>query len=98
MPLTAPSYYGADDPVGVDALMPTGRCALATVLLVMLAVPAWAESANGGDGGCETVAWPQTRPFTAPPVRPYVRLEAFYPDPAEMPLGIGHIRPVENGL
>lgn len=47
---------------------------------------------------CRDNAWPQTRPLTAPPVRPYVRLDAFYPDRAEMPLGVGHIRPTADDL
>ena len=73
--------------------MRAGPRGVGAILLGLLSV-----GLGASEKGCESIAWPQTRPFTAPPVRPYVRLEVHYRDPAEMPLGVGHIRPTEGML
>ncbi len=48
--------------------------------------------------GCPAFTPPPDPPRASPPVRPYVRLDAAYPDRAEMPLGVGHIRPAHDYL
>jgi len=42
---------------------------------------------------CPAFGPPPAPPGLAAPARPYVRLDAAYPDPARMPLGVGHVRP-----
>lgn len=49
-------------------------------------------NAGSHAASCPEVQWPQA-PGEMVPAAPYFRLNHSYKDPAEMPLGVGHIRP-----
>ncbi len=53
-------------------------------------------SPGGAGAACPPADPPRAPPEVAAPARPYVRLDAAYPDPARMPLGVGHVRPAEH--